>query len=73
MDVDPEFISIDGSLRVNRSVVESGLVTESALDIQTIYSIIWPKQIRLYQVGDWVNMVSVGTFNTFLDALMSLV
>jgi tripeptidyl-peptidase-1 len=72
MDVDPEFISIDGSLRVNRSVVESGLVTESALDIQTIYSIIWPKQIRLYQVGGWVNMDSVGTFNTFLDALMSL-
>lgn len=42
---------------------------ESALDFQSAYSIIYPQKLRLYQVGDGVNMDSVGTFNIWLDAL----
>ncbi|TVY58927.1 Aorsin [Lachnellula cervina] len=42
---------------------------ESALDFQTAYGIIYPQKLRLYQVGDGVNVDSVGTFNIFLDAL----
>ena len=49
----------------------AGEVIESALDFQTAYSIIWPQQTRLYQSGDSVNVDSVGTFNIFLDALVS--
>ncbi|KAI9691946.1 MAG: hypothetical protein M1820_009654 [Bogoriella megaspora] len=65
----PEFISIDGGKRANLSTAQAGSGVESALDIQTGYSIIWPQQTRLYQVGDSVNVDSVGTFNIFLDAL----
>jgi len=36
---------------------------------RTAYSIIYPQEVRLYQVGDGVNVDSVGTFNIFLDAL----
>jgi tripeptidyl-peptidase-1 len=54
-DVVPEFISIDGGKPSNLSA----------------YSIIWPQQTRLYQSGDSVNVDSVGTFNIFLDALVS--
>jgi tripeptidyl-peptidase-1 len=69
-DVTPVFISIDGGQHANFSydlAEESGI--ESALDIQTAYSIIYPQNTRLYQVGDGVNIDSVGTFNIFLDAL----
>jgi tripeptidyl-peptidase-1 len=72
LDVEPKFISIDCRLRTNRSVAEVGLVTESASYIQIIYSIILPQQVRLYQVGDSVNMDSVGTCDIFLDSLMIL-
>ncbi|KAH5360136.1 hypothetical protein HBI48_104470 [Parastagonospora nodorum] len=68
-DVVPEFISIDGGKPANLTVANEQLVIESALDIQTAYSIIWPQQVRLYQNGDSVNVDSVGTFNIFLDAL----
>lgn len=37
------------------------------------YSIIWPLGIRLYQIGDSINVDSVGTFNIFLDALVGIV
>lgn len=50
----PEFISIDGGKRANRSVAEAEEVVESALDFQSAYSIIWPQQTRLYQNGDSV-------------------
>lgn len=42
---------------------------ESALDFQSAYSIIYPQKLRLYQVGDGINVDSVGTFNIWLDAL----
>jgi tripeptidyl-peptidase-1 len=64
-DTRPEFISIDGGKTANRST--SG--GESALDFDTAYSIVYPQGLRLYQVGDGVNVDSVGTFNIFLDAL----
>jgi tripeptidyl-peptidase-1 len=70
-DVVPEFISIDGGKPSNLSVALASEVIESALDFQTAYSIIWPQQTRLYQSGDSVNVDSVGTFNIFLDALVS--
>jgi tripeptidyl-peptidase-1 len=70
LDVVPEFISIDGGKRANLTVAKAEEVVESALDVQTAYSMIWPQQIRLYQVGDSVNVDSVGTFNIFLDALV---
>lgn len=52
-------------------MARAGEVIESALDFQTSYSIIWPQGARLYQNGDSVNVDSVGTFNIFLDALVS--
>jgi tripeptidyl-peptidase-1 len=70
-DVVPEFISIDGGKPSNLTVAKASEVIESALDFQTAYSIIWPQQTRLYQSGDSVNVDSVGTFNIFLDALVS--
>jgi tripeptidyl-peptidase-1 len=69
-DTVPEFISIDSGQTANYSYdlqYESGI--ESALDFQSAYSIIYPQKLRLYQVGDGVNVDSVGTFNIFLDAL----
>lgn len=68
-DVAPEFISIDGGKTSNLTVAMAEEVVESALDFQTAYSIIYPQELRLYQVGDSVNVDSVGTFNIFLDAL----
>jgi len=71
-DVTPEFISIDGGKPSNLTVANAEEVVESALDFQTAYSIIYPQNTRLYQNGDSVNVDSVGTFNIFLDALVSL-
>ncbi|POS69843.1 Pro-kumamolisin [Diaporthe helianthi] len=68
-DTRPEFIAIDGGLRANLTTVSLGSGVESALDVQTAYSIIYPQKLRLYQVGDGVNIDSTGTFNIFLDAL----
>lgn len=66
----PEFISIDGGQTANFTYNnETGSGVESALDIDTVYSIVYPQGVRLYQVGDGVNVDSVGTFNIFLDAL----
>lgn len=67
--VEPEFISIDGGKKGDYSRVQSGNNEESALDFMAAYSIIYPQNTRLYQVGDGVNVDSVGTFNIFLDAL----
>jgi len=71
-DVTPEFVSIDGGKPSNLTVAKAKEVKESALDFQTAYSIIYPQNTRLYQNGDSVNVDSVGTFNIFLDALVSL-
>lgn len=68
----PDFISIDGGQRGNLSSTQQGSGVESALDIQSAYSIIWPQQTRLYQNGDGVNVDSTGTFNIFLDALVRI-
>lgn len=68
-DTRPEFISIDGGLTANATTVAQQSGVESALDFQSAYSIIYPQKLRLYQVGDGINMDSVGTFNIFLDAL----
>lgn len=65
----PDFISIDGGLRANLTTVSQESGVESALDFQSSYSIIYPQKLRLYQVGDGINMDSVGTFNIWLDAL----
>lgn len=65
----PEFIAIDGGLRANLTTVSQDSGIESALDFQSAYSIIYPQKLRLYQVGDGINVDSVGTFNIFLDAL----
>lgn len=65
----PDFISIDGGQTANLSTVALDEGIESALDFQSAYSIVYPQKIRLYQVGDGVNVDSVGTFNIFLDAL----
>jgi tripeptidyl-peptidase-1 len=65
-DTVPDFISIDGGQTANFTYDdenESGV--ESAVDFQTAYSIIHPQKLRLYQVGDGVNIDSVGTFNIF--------
>ena len=67
--VKPEFISIDGGLTANLTTVSQFSGVESALDFQSAYSIIYPQNLRLYQVGDGINVDSVGTFNIFLDAL----
>lgn len=69
-DVRPEFLSIDGGQTANYTydkATEAGI--ESALDFDTMYSIVYPQKVRLYQMGDGVNIDSVGTFNIFLDAL----
>lgn len=66
----PQFLSIDGGQTANATYNNrtfSGL--ESCLDFDTMYSIVYPQKIRLYQMGDGVNVDSVGTFNIFLDAL----
>jgi tripeptidyl-peptidase-1 len=69
-DTVPDFISIDGGQTANFTYDNNtGAGVESALDFQTAYSIIYPQKLRLYQVGDGVNIDSVGTFNVFLDAL----
>lgn len=68
-DTVPEFIAIDGGQKANASTVAEESGVESALDFQSAYSIIYPQKLRLYQVGDGVNVDSVGTFNIFLDAL----
>lgn len=65
----PEFVSVDGGKVGTYDRVTSGNNVESALDFMAAYSIIWPQNTRLYQVGDGVNVDSVGTFNIFLDAL----
>ena len=64
----PNFISIDGGEKWSVEL-DVDIGGESALDIQTAYGIIYPQKINLYQVGDGVNIDSVGTFNIFLDAL----
>lgn len=69
-DTVPDFISIDGGQTANYTYDKNtGAGVESALDFDTAYSIIYPQKLRLYQVGDGVNIDSVGTFNIFLDAL----
>ncbi|KAH9890789.1 peptidase S8/S53 domain-containing protein [Xylariomycetidae sp. FL2044] len=68
-DTKPEFIAIDGGLTANLTTVSQQSGIESALDVQSAYSIVHPQQVRLYQVGDGINVDSVGTFNIFLDAL----
>lgn len=65
----PEFIAIDGGLTANLTTVSQGSGVEAALDVQSAYSIIHPQGVRYYQVGDGINVDSVGTFNIFLDAL----
>ncbi|KAI1322779.1 peptidase S8/S53 domain-containing protein [Xylariaceae sp. FL0255] len=65
----PEFISIDSGQHANLTTVAIDSGIESALDVQTVYSIVHPQGVRLYQVGDNINIDSVGTFNIFLDAL----
>ncbi|KAI1111587.1 peptidase S8/S53 domain-containing protein [Nemania sp. NC0429] len=65
----PEFVAIDGGLRANLTTVSQGSGIEAALDVQSAYSIIHPQQVRYYQIGDGINVDSVGTFNIFLDAL----
>ncbi|KAI1177804.1 peptidase S8/S53 domain-containing protein [Nemania sp. FL0916] len=65
----PEFVAIDGGLTANLTTVSEGSGVEAALDVQTVYSIIHPQGVRYYQVGDGINVDSVGTFNIFLDAL----
>ncbi|KAI1437880.1 peptidase S8/S53 domain-containing protein [Xylaria sp. CBS 124048] len=68
-DTRPEFVFIDGGLTANLTTISQGSGVEAALDVQAAYSIVHPQQVRYYQVGDGVNMDSVGTFNIFLDAL----
>jgi tripeptidyl-peptidase-1 len=70
-DVVPNFISIDGGRGANLSDVTNGDTTESGLDFQTAYSLLWPQQVRLYQVGDGNSENSFASFNIFLDALVS--
>lgn len=69
-DTRPDFIPIDGGLRANLTTVSQGSGVESALDFQAAYSIIYPQKLRLYQVGDGINVDSVGTcklpWQTFL-------
>ncbi|KAI1748924.1 peptidase S8/S53 domain-containing protein [Xylaria castorea] len=68
-DTKPEFIAIDGGLTANLTTIAQGSGVEAALDVQAAYSIVHPQQVRYYQVGDGINVDSVGTFNIFLDAL----
>ncbi|RYC54461.1 hypothetical protein CHU98_g11749 [Xylaria longipes] len=67
--VRPEFVAIDGGKTANLSTILEGSGVEAALDVETVYSIVYPQQVRYYQVGDGINVDSVGTFNIFLDAL----
>ncbi|KAI0858825.1 peptidase S8/S53 domain-containing protein [Xylaria cubensis] len=68
-DTKPEFVAIDGGLTANLTTIAIGSGVEAALDVQAAYSIVHPQQVRYYQVGDGINVDSVGTFNIFLDAL----
>ncbi|KAI0451280.1 peptidase S8/S53 domain-containing protein [Xylaria acuta] len=68
-DTKPEFVAIDGGLTANLTTIAQGSGVEAALDVQAAYSIVHPQQVRYYQVGDGINVDSVGTFNIFLDAL----
>ncbi|KAK7739386.1 hypothetical protein SLS63_001729 [Diaporthe eres] len=66
-DTRPEFIAIDGGLTANLTTVSQGSGVESALDFQAAYSIIYPQKLRLYQVGDGINVDSVGTYPAYPD------
>ncbi|KAI2627126.1 peptidase S8/S53 domain-containing protein [Xylaria nigripes] len=68
-DTRPEFVAIDGGLRGNKTTISVGSGIEAALDVQVAYALIYPQQVRYYQLGDGINVDSVGTFNIFLDAL----
>ncbi|KAH6868439.1 peptidase S8/S53 domain-containing protein [Alternaria rosae] len=69
LDVEPEFISIGGGKPGNLSQAIARDVTETALDVQTAYSIIYPQQVRLYTTGDSEGVQTVGGFNAIQDAL----
>ena len=69
-DTYPEYVSIDGAKKVYGTPSQLGnYVFESAIDFQTSYSIIYPQDTIWYNVGDGINVNSVGTFNILLDAL----
>lgn len=68
-DIFPDVVNIGGEDANDTRAPPSG-GSESALDVQTAYSIIWPQQVRLYQVGESASMDSTGSFNVFLDALV---
>ena len=64
-DTIPEFVAVHGGLRANVTSDEP----ESALDVQTAYSIIYPQGVRLYQVSDPNDVFPPQPFNILLDAL----
>ncbi|KAH8812738.1 peptidase S8/S53 domain-containing protein [Xylogone sp. PMI_703] len=68
----PLFALIDGALRFSNNETEFTTGDgEAMLDLTTAYPIIYPQQIRLFNVDDtyWQVNITQGYFNTFLDAL----
>ncbi|KAG9384605.1 aorsin precursor [Pyrenophora tritici-repentis] len=63
-----DFISIDGGKHSNLTVAKASQVIESALDFQTAYSIIHSQSTRLCQIGDSVNVDSVGGNQPYVDS-----
>ncbi|GFP58671.1 aorsin [Trichoderma asperellum] len=68
----PLFDSIDGAGRFSNN--ETFMTTgdgEAMLDITVAYPIVYPQNVRIFNVDDlhWEESASLGYFNTFLDAI----
>jgi tripeptidyl-peptidase-1 len=64
--------NIDGGMQSTKDLLQTG--PEAALDLQLAYPIVYPQEITLYDVDDFIvqsNQLDTYTFgfNTFLDAL----
>ena len=69
----PEFIAIDGARRTSPNLSDFRSIHESALDVQTAYSIIYPQGVRLYQINEihssHSHRVKVDMIDSLLGAL----
>ncbi|KAL6894867.1 peptidase S8/S53 domain-containing protein [Trichoderma evansii] len=68
----PLFDSIDGAQRFSNNLTwTTTFDSETMLDITTAYPIVYPQNVRIYNVDDlyWQESSLQGTFHTFLDAI----
>lgn len=71
LDTRPEFVSVAGGENLNSNNVLSPLKAEANMDFQLGYSIVWPQQLRQYQIGGAGRVDAYGdlVFNRLLDGL----